>query len=468
MRTSMPPVVFAARPLLGLLAIIVTGCAEPDVVACADGRYCPLGTLCVARGCAAPGCGDADVDAFFGEQCDDGNLASGDGCSATCLLELCGNGILDRTTGEQCDDGNLQSHDGCSSGCLVEQPQWHQLVLAGLPATRHSAAAAWDPDEGRAVMHGGRIDGAATPTNEVWTFDGAWHPEPAGPPALAEHAMASDGRGSLVLFGGNSDECWLWTGSWTTCPGPRAPAHAGHAMATRPGGGVVMIGGTTTLDRRATWVWSGAGWTNSDIVGPELANPAMACDRARGHVVLAGVSIGLLGADTNVLGASWVSIGADLPRFGIGMAYDPARRRVVTYGGEDFGGMFLDDVHELDADRWVLVPTSPRPPPIANAVVFYDAIHHGLIVMGGHYLTRENATWTLRWESTTPDEGCADSGADADADGLAGCDDPDCWAQCDPRCPIGAIDCAPDRPRCGDSTCNPWIETSALCPQDCP
>lgn len=58
-----------------------------------------------------------------GEQCDDGNTASGDGCSSTCVIEsapapACGDGNLD--SGEQCDDGNTSSGDGCSSTCVVE------------------------------------------------------------------------------------------------------------------------------------------------------------------------------------------------------------------------------------------------------------------------------------------------------------------------------------------------------------
>jgi cysteine-rich repeat protein len=36
---------------------------------------------------AAPICGDRIVDAVSGEQCDDGNTVSGDGCSSTCKTE---------------------------------------------------------------------------------------------------------------------------------------------------------------------------------------------------------------------------------------------------------------------------------------------------------------------------------------------------------------------------------------------
>ena len=66
-------------------------------------------------------CGDGLLEP--GEQCDDGNTASGDGCSATCTNEPghlcgCGDGILQ--AGEQCDDGNTVNHDGCSATCTIE------------------------------------------------------------------------------------------------------------------------------------------------------------------------------------------------------------------------------------------------------------------------------------------------------------------------------------------------------------
>jgi hypothetical protein len=39
-----------------------------------------------------------------------------------------------------------------------------------------------------------------------------------------------------------------------------------------------------------------------------------------------------------------------------------------------------------------------------------------------------------QWSSATPFEDCSGS-ADLDGDGLAGCDDPDCWTECHPACP---------------------------------
>jgi cysteine-rich repeat protein len=66
-----------------------------------------------------PYCGDGTQDS--GEECDDGNNIDGDGCSATCTLEVapyCGDGTLD--SNEECDDGNNIDGDGCSSTCTLE------------------------------------------------------------------------------------------------------------------------------------------------------------------------------------------------------------------------------------------------------------------------------------------------------------------------------------------------------------
>jgi cysteine-rich repeat protein len=75
-------------------------------------------------------CANGVVEPFEG--CDDGGSVSGDGCSATCVVEpnfacngspsvcvpACGSGTLE--SNEECDDGNTMSGDGCSSSCLVE------------------------------------------------------------------------------------------------------------------------------------------------------------------------------------------------------------------------------------------------------------------------------------------------------------------------------------------------------------
>ncbi|MFT4702347.1 MAG: cysteine-rich repeat protein [Bradymonadia bacterium] len=72
-----------------------------------------------ARLCGASAtCGDGVTDE--GEECDDNNLDSGDGCSAICSTEFCGDAVIQPGLDEFCDDGNDISNDGCSNTCVVE------------------------------------------------------------------------------------------------------------------------------------------------------------------------------------------------------------------------------------------------------------------------------------------------------------------------------------------------------------
>ena len=66
----------------------------------------------------AGSCGNDVVDP--GEECDDGNGGSGDGCDATCHVEYCGDGVVNDNGQEQCDDGNTTSGDGCSATGMQE------------------------------------------------------------------------------------------------------------------------------------------------------------------------------------------------------------------------------------------------------------------------------------------------------------------------------------------------------------
>jgi cysteine-rich repeat protein len=82
------------------------------------GEQCDDGNRTSDDGCtiACTVCGDGVVAP--GEECDDGNLVSGDGCDANCTVTACGNGI--QTAGETCDDGNRISGDCCSGTCQLE------------------------------------------------------------------------------------------------------------------------------------------------------------------------------------------------------------------------------------------------------------------------------------------------------------------------------------------------------------
>lgn len=104
-------------------------------VACGDGilqasdaEECDDSNLASGDGCSdqciaeanPPSCGNAKKEGS--ENCDDGNVLNGDGCSSECqpesLPQSCGNGTKENS--EECDDGNTRSGDGCSDRCTAE------------------------------------------------------------------------------------------------------------------------------------------------------------------------------------------------------------------------------------------------------------------------------------------------------------------------------------------------------------
>jgi cysteine-rich repeat protein len=82
-----------------------------------DGTYGGCNTNCTF----APFCGDGIVDPNADEECDDGLNIGGYGyCDVGCVLgPRCGDGSL-QPDYEQCDDGNAANDDGCSAHCRIE------------------------------------------------------------------------------------------------------------------------------------------------------------------------------------------------------------------------------------------------------------------------------------------------------------------------------------------------------------
>jgi len=80
---------------------------------------------------SATRCGDGVIDE--GEECDDGNQNSEDGCSSGCVTEFCGDNIVQAGLGELCDDGNQEPDDGCEPGCMmIPEPDTTLFRIAGI------------------------------------------------------------------------------------------------------------------------------------------------------------------------------------------------------------------------------------------------------------------------------------------------------------------------------------------------
>ncbi|MFH1426080.1 MAG: DUF4215 domain-containing protein [Candidatus Kerfeldbacteria bacterium] len=102
---------------------------------------CTIKKTCESEDGEEPYCGDGSLDP--GEECDDGNTANGDGCSAQCDFEdvpECGNAIVEE--GEECDDGNDDNNDFCSNQCDNRTPICHATSSEANPYN-----ILWVPDD---------------------------------------------------------------------------------------------------------------------------------------------------------------------------------------------------------------------------------------------------------------------------------------------------------------------------------
>jgi len=136
MRVDSKPV---SKWLVTLIAIsgfgLAAACSDGDTVdpnGCTPGEQsscaCPGGAdgvqVCSSDGtsfgtCDCGGtntCGNGALD--LGEECDDGNTVTDDGCTNACKLPVCGDGIIQ--DGEDCDDAGQKGGelDTCPDNCL--------------------------------------------------------------------------------------------------------------------------------------------------------------------------------------------------------------------------------------------------------------------------------------------------------------------------------------------------------------
>ena len=384
-------------------ALLLAGCVEDHLTACDDGTACPAGRVCdpAHHGCAAPdqltacagtvdgaachtaefdgvcfggvclvpGCGNRVVEA--GEQCDDGNHAGGDGCSADCRSdEQCGNGVLDGALGEACDDGNLASHDGCNSRCQLESPQWtiDPAMLHDVPST-----SAFDAAQGTLVLVGGRV---------TWLWDGvAWHTPSALVPAVDSWISAAydADRMRIVAIGKRGSEFVVaeWDGTqWTeVAQTGTPPVTAIVATVYDPLQHAVVWISTTQYG----YLRAGA-WTLVDLVPFTPAAPVHAAfDAMHGTVLVDGT----VPAQTWILdGTTWTSAPAALPTgTAHALVYDGDRHQVLSIGALDSSGSGRPEVYAWTGTAWT--DTGARIPPRGNAVTWWDDARHAVGIAGG-------------------------------------------------------------------------------------
>jgi len=202
--------------------------------------------------------------------------------------------------------------------------------------------------------------------NDTWRWDGgAWtdmNPV-ARPSRRRDHAMASDGQGAIVLFGGQPEgtepdvpyawalgDTWRWDGgTWTQLHPATAPAaRYGHAMALLDGK-IIMFGGFdghSSLDD--TWAWDGVDWTRRvPVQSPPPRRDASVA--AVGHsLVLYGGGFPGTGSLDNIAfrdtwtwdGSNWLDLNAGpgpTTIFDTRLSYFQGKLLLLAFSGTWFG-----------------------------------------------------------------------------------------------------------------------------------
>lgn len=144
---------------------------------CSDERGCSLNDICVGGVCQDGYCGDGVKVQV--EECDLGAGNANDGlCLLDCTLNRCGDGFI-YLGHEECDDGNLLDGDGCSASC---ESTSSQTVDESVPdhepesETETNAASTNEvsPQESSEIESETEVDGSQSPVpcNEITDCEG--------------------------------------------------------------------------------------------------------------------------------------------------------------------------------------------------------------------------------------------------------------------------------------------------------
>lgn len=300
---------------------------------------------------------------------------------------------------------------------------WTQATGTG-PSARTRAGLVYDSVRREVVLFGGLSGGAEA--TWTWVWDGAsWTPRSnSGPPAVEQPLLSFDevrGQAVLTTQYPATPATWVWDGRQWAKKSPAAwPVFGWNSISSGLGqAGVLALGPANDWGQLQTWIWDGTTWSLKWTNGPGNSfRPALADDPARGRLVLFGgeLSNGLTGkssysSDTWLWdGVRWLLSDAKGPsgRYNHLMAYDEARQQVVMYGGHDnkssfretwvWDGMSWTKAHD---DGPLFDATGAGIPGYSMA---YDASLRRVVLATRYYtggLSYRGETWTWdgsRWD----------------------------------------------------------------------
>jgi hypothetical protein len=310
---------------------------------------------------------------------------------------------------------------------LTGTPTWTRLTPSGTPpAARFGHAAVYDPVGDRMLVFGGAgvvvTTLAASPLyNDVWSLSLSGTPAwtlltPSGDSPLARRGASGvydSNRQRLVLFGGFNgtylSDAWELSLSgplaWTPIvTGGIAPTARGFHSATYDAGRdeMVVFGGSNGSYLSDNFVLSFTGAATWSSISPAGVTPGargwstLVHDPVRDRdIIFAGLSSGVL-SDLWMLTREGTPTWTTMPppvsypmagRCGASLIRDPARDRLILFGGSDANGFVLGDLWELPLvpgrEPRPLVAAGTPPSPRRAASAIYDPVRDRMILYGG-------------------------------------------------------------------------------------
>lgn len=299
------------------------------------------------------------------------------------------------------------------------------LVASGGPSPRRGHKMVYDTVHRRTLMVGG-YGSPALPSFQTWAWDGStWRMiDSAGPTfsfttaAAVESAAAFDqARGRVMMFFSNG-QTWEFSttgggGGWRQAASTGPSARRGMAMVfDRSRNRVLLFGGIAGSTRlNDTWEWDGAQWRAITMIGalPAVRSEArLAWDPAQRRVVLFGGASNGGGRlrDTWVLsGTVWSQLGATAaasPSTGVGstMVLDSTRDRLMLIGGAVTPWSDICSTSASAPGTWAAVEFGPSAR--TGAAIAYDTARQRAVLFGGLGSTRLGDTWEFDGANWAP------------------------------------------------------------------
>ena len=297
---------------------------------------------------------------------------------------------------------------------------WSQLQPTASPGVRHDLGLVWDSSRNKAVLFGGMqkdtagVDGI--PMQDTWEWDptaGTWTERTTQgnkPSPRYAHSMAFAGAikkaivfgGWDISTGGSLDDLWEWdpvSGSWTA----RWDGTETNTPLPRMYASLVSDDAKARLELMAGATSSNMYYGTGGMGGIPISPPGMPSP----YGWQGTREVWEIDTTTYACQDRSAPSNTPLPRSNHALAYNPSTGKTYVFGGIDSMQNAFDDLWEWDGKTWTEVVTDVRPSARSDAGLAYDPARKSLILYGGqsysmggmYYQTALGDTW--EWSSTT-------------------------------------------------------------------